>query len=73
MTTGEIREIAEAFVARQEMRGHTVKYVALGDRPKHPEEWSVTFDLYSPAGNLIDGPIIVIVDKKTLVTRFFEM
>ena len=72
MTACEVRAIAEAFVAKQEMRGHSVEYVGLGDRPQHPEEWSVTFDVYSPAGNLIDGRIVVIIDKRTMKARFFE-
>lgn len=72
MKIDDVRKIAENFIASQDMRGHTVKLVETRDLPKWPNEWSVIFDLYSPAGNLIDGPIIVIVDKGTLKARFFE-
>lgn len=64
--------IAEAFIASQDMKGHTVKFVETRDLPKWPGEFSVIFDLYSPGGNLIDGPIIVVVDKHSGQARFFE-
>lgn len=66
------KQIAESFIASQDMKGHTVKFVETRDLPKWPNELSVIFDLYSSAGNLIDGPIIVVVDKNSGKARFFE-
>jgi hypothetical protein len=54
------------------MRGHTVSFVGGGDRPKAPDQFSIVFDLFSPKGNLIDGPIIVLVDKYSGKARFFK-
>ena len=66
------KQIAEAFIALQDMKGHTVKFLETRDLPKWPNELSVIFALYSPAGNLIDGPTIVVVDKQSAKARFFE-
>ena len=66
------KQIAESFIATQDMKGHTVKFVETRDLPKWPNELSVIFDLFSPAGNLVDGPIIVVVDKHSCKARFFE-
>jgi hypothetical protein len=52
--------------------GTSVEYVGLADRHEHPREWSVAFDVYSPDGNLIDGPVVVIIDKDTMKARFFD-
>lgn len=72
MNIEDARMIAESFIALQEMRGHKVTFVEARNLPKWPNEWSVIFDLYSPEGNLIDGPIIVIVNKITRNAHFFE-
>lgn len=72
MKIDDIRNVAESFIAAHDMRGHTLKFVETKDSWIHPNEWSVIFDVYSPSRNLIDGPIIVIVDKETLKAHFFE-
>lgn len=72
MKHDDARKAAENLIASEDMKNYTVKYAEIIDSEKWPNEWSVIFDVYSPAGNLIDGPLIVIVDKKTLQARFFE-
>ena len=72
MNMEEAKIIAESFIATQDMKGHTLKFAEARDLPKWPDELSVIFDVFSPAGNLIDGPIVVVVDKRSGDARFFE-
>jgi hypothetical protein len=72
MTTEDGIAIAEAFIRAQDLKGHTVKVVEARELPRWPNEFSIIFELYSPKGNLIDGPIVVVVDKRSGNVRFLQ-
>ena len=59
------REMAEQFIARQNLKGHTYKFSGVKFDERWPSEWGVVFDVYSPQNTLIDGPIVIVVDKTT--------
>lgn len=72
MSTIQVQQSAERLLATLDMKGHRAQFVEVVARERFPNEWGVIFDLYSPAGNLVDGPLVVLVDKKTGEARIFE-
>ncbi|MFO0759485.1 MAG: hypothetical protein U0359_23540 [Byssovorax sp.] len=58
----EARAIAQAYV-EQGSAGFTFRFVATPQR--RSDDWSMVFDCITPAGNILDGPIVGFVDKQT--------
>jgi len=71
MTIEEARIVAEGFLQSQEMRGYKAIFADARIRHRYPNEFAVVFDLFK-GDDLIDGPMVVIVDKTTQKARFFE-
>lgn len=69
MNPEQARTIAESFLSTQEMRGYKAVFVEARARPRWPNEIAVVFDIFSSTGGLLDGPMIVIVDKATKEAR----
>lgn len=65
MNEFEARQIAEKFVSGLDKRGHSIGFAEARRRVRYPDQWSVVFDVFSSNGNLIDGPIVVIVEETT--------
>lgn len=63
------RETAEQFIDRQNLRGHTYKFASVKFDERWPSEWGVVFDVYSPQNTLIDGPIVILVDRNSGAAR----
>lgn len=63
-------QIAEAFMSAQDLRGYSVKLSHTHLHPTGP--WGAVFDVYSPEGNPVDGPIVVVVDPETQTARFLD-
>ena len=57
------RELAEQFLGQQDLRGFAYRFSGITFDQRWPGEWSVVFDVYSPDDTLIDGPVVLIVDK----------
>ena len=72
MRPEEARAIAESFLETQNMRGYKTVFAEVRSHDRWPNEWSVIFDLFTEAGNLMDGPMIVVVNKTTRQARIFE-
>jgi|EndMetStandDraft_4_1072995.scaffolds.fasta_scaffold691136_1 hypothetical protein len=72
MTEDDARAAAELLIKNSEMRGYTAKFAEVLTHPRFPNEYSVVFDVYTPEGNIFDGPLIVIVDQTNGETRFFD-
>ena len=72
MTGSEAKEVAERFVSTLELRGYTATFVEARKHERWPKEWSVIFDLRSARGNVMDGPMVVVVDEPTGSARLFE-
>lgn len=67
----EVTDIAKVFLAKQDLKGFTCSL--LGTCPDRVEKgkWNVFFQVTSPAGKLIEGPAIVVVDEMTRTAEFF--
>ncbi len=70
MTDDDATALAVAFVSGQDLRGW--RYAPAGVTHTHPGVAAVIFETFSPEGNLVDGPAIVLVDVATRGVRFFE-
>lgn len=68
----QITEIAQAFLAAQELRGF--KFEQMFSRPAKglPGKWDVAFLVTTPGGKSLDGPAIVVVDEATRTAAFLE-
>ena len=72
MSAQDARRIAEEFIANQEMRGFVASFVEAHQSKSWPDSWAVNFELRSPAGGMVDGGVMVIVDATTGKARFFD-
>lgn len=61
---------AELFVEGQDLQGWSYRLASVGKA--HDGMASVVFDTYSPEGNLVDGPVVVIVDLNSGVVSSLE-
>lgn len=59
------RELAEKFLEKQDGQGHAYKFVTVKSSERHLESYGVIFDVYTPKNDLLDGPIVMLVDKQT--------
>lgn len=72
MKPEEAHDLAETFLRSRDMRGHKAVFAEVRSHHRWPDEFSVIFDVFTEAGNLVDGSLIVIVDKLTREARIFE-
>lgn len=72
MTEDEARDSAERLIATLDMKGHSARFAEAKNQSRFSGEWSVIFDIHSPRGNLIDGPIVVIVSEADGSARLME-
>lgn len=66
------KELAIEHVMKLDLRGYKYSFVGISFDEKWPGEWGVIFDVYTPSGNLMDGPVIFVVEKDTGRVRGFE-
>lgn len=72
MTEDEARAAADSLLETMDKKGHEMTFVEAKPRIRYPGEWSVIYDVFSPQGTLIDGPIVVIVDESSAEARLME-
>nr|WP_321361625.1 hypothetical protein [uncultured Hyphomonas sp.] len=72
MTEAEARAAADRFLEDQDKKGHRMVFIEAKRSLRHPGEWNVIYDLFSPQGTLIDGPVIVIVDEQDAEAHLME-
>jgi hypothetical protein len=65
MTEVDARMIAARWVAGQNLRGGFPKFASADRCPASPQVWAVVYDLYTADGNLMDHPMVVLVDEET--------
>lgn len=58
-------ELAKNFLLKQNSRGHTYRISGVRNNEKRPGVYGVIFDVYTPENNLLDGPLVMLVDKRT--------
>jgi len=70
VSEADARALAEAYVATMDLKGWRYDFGAVN--PGTSEEYAVVFDTYSPAGTLVDGPVVVLISRTTGKARMFE-
>jgi hypothetical protein len=68
----QAKELAIAHVRSLDLRGFRYEFVGVSFDEKWSDEWGAVFDVYTPAGNLMDGPVVFVVEKDTGRVRGFE-
>ena len=58
-------KLAENFLQKQDSRGHTYRISGVRSNEKRPGVYGVIFDVYTPENSLLDGPLVMLVDKRT--------
>ena len=70
MTEREATERAQAFIRKG--MGRDLRVLNTKREVRDPSKWGVVFESTSPAGNVVDGPIIIMVDDETGVVQSFN-
>lgn len=68
----QAQRLAVQHVQGLDLRGYRYELVEVACREKFPDEWDVVFDVYTPSGNLMDGPVVLVVEKATGKVRDIE-
>lgn len=72
MTEDEARAAADSLLETMDKKGHGIAFVEAKPSTRYPGEWNVIYDLFSPQGTLIDGPVVIIVDENSAEARLME-
>lgn len=72
MTAENAKLVAISFVSSLDLKGHCYEFAELRRHPRRSSDWAVVFDVTSPAGQPLDGPVIVLVDDITGVARLLD-
>jgi len=62
-------ELAVAHVRTLDLKGFRYEHVSTSINAILTNEWNVVFDVYSPSGNLMDGPVVLVVERDTGLVR----
>lgn len=68
----DAKYLAMAHVASLDLKGFRYEFIEISESKIHPDEWGAIFDVYSPQSSLMDGPIVLIVEKDTGKVRSYE-
>lgn len=68
----DARALAEAYVEGLDLRGWRYEFACITEPRTRTDELAAVFDTYSPEGNLVDGPVVFIVNTTTGKVRPFE-
>lgn len=68
----EAKALAISYFNSLDLRGYFYEFVGVSFNEKWPNEWGIIFDSYTPKGNLLDGPVVLVVEKDTGRVREFE-
>jgi hypothetical protein len=65
----EARAIGQAYLEKNSA-GYTFQFSPTPQT--RPDDWTMVFDVITASGSVLDGPIIVVVDKQTGRARSFK-
>lgn len=68
----QARDLALAHVRALDLRGFRYEFAGMSFDANWPEELGAVFDVYTPSGHLMDGPIVFVVEKATGRVTGFE-
>ena len=71
MIEADVRRAAEDLLAGQDMKGYVPTFLGAHLGRARPDQWSVLFELRSPAGGMLDGPVVVLVDNQSGQAEIF--
>lgn len=66
------KELEVSYVESLDLRGYRYEFVGTSFNEAWPDEWAAVFDVYSPGGNLVDGPVVFVVEKDSGRVRGYE-
>lgn len=67
----EAKEIALAHIAELDLKGYRYEFAGISSSKNWPDEWGAVFDVYSPSGSLVDGPVVLVIEKNSGRIRGF--
>lgn len=65
ISENQARELVENHLTEQDLKGFRYEFLKISYDEKHPNEFGVVFNIYTPENSLIDGPAVFIVDKNS--------
>jgi len=68
----QAKELAIEHVRNLDLRGYRYQFVRITYDENWSGEWGAIFDVYTPAGHLMDGPVVFAIEKDTGRVRGFE-
>lgn len=68
----QAKDLAIAYVNSLDLRGYRYEFSGISFDKNWPNEWGAVFDVYTPQGHLMDGPVVFVVEKDTGRVRSFE-
>lgn len=66
------KDLAISHVNSLDLKGYRYEFAGMSFDEKWANEWGAVFDVYTPKGHLMDGPIVFVVEKDTGRVRGFE-
>jgi hypothetical protein len=68
----EAKNVAISHVKSLDLKGYRYEFVGISFDQKWANEWGAVFDVFTPNGHLMDGPVVFVVEKDTGHVRGFE-
>ena len=59
----EAKALALTYIDSIDLKGFRYEFVGISFDENWPNEWGAVFDAYTPNGNLMDGPVVFVVEK----------
>lgn len=72
VSRSDAKKLAVEYVESMDLKGYRYEFVGISYSDNWPDQWSAVFDVYTPKGNLMDGPVVFVVEKATGKVRDFE-
>lgn len=72
MSWDDARVLAEKLIETTDLRGYRAAYAGCRESPLVPHEYDVVFDIVSPAGDRLEGGLVVVVDGKNRTARLSD-
>lgn len=72
ISSDEARQLALNYVNSLDLKGFEYRLVSISYEKNWPNEWGVIFDVYTPEGSLMDGPLVLVVECDSGRVRGFE-
>jgi hypothetical protein len=63
LTIDQAKIISDKYIADNSNDRFSYVFVEVNESQKFPTQWNVVYDIYSAGNTLIDGPLVVVVNK----------